>query len=66
MARWYSRNETRQVEAYRGEFGPLETAMHKPARAITADEYIRRIDRMLVITSAVIVALATALFIRMA
>ncbi len=40
--------------------------MHKPARAITADEYIRRIDRMLVITSAVIVALATALFIRMA
>lgn len=40
--------------------------MHKPARAITADEYIRRIDRLLVITSAVIVALATALFIRMA
>ncbi len=40
--------------------------MHKPARAITADDYIRRIDRMLVITSAVIVALATALFIRMA
>jgi len=40
--------------------------MHKPARAITADEYIRRIDRMLVVTSAVIAGLATALFIQMA
>ena len=36
--------------------------MRKPARALTADEYIRWIDRMLIITSVVIVALATALF----
>ena len=39
--------------------------MRKPARAITADEYIRRIDRMLLITSTVIVVLAASLFAQM-
>jgi hypothetical protein len=39
--------------------------MHKPARAITADEYIRRIDRMLVVTSTVVIGLAAALFAQM-
>jgi hypothetical protein len=39
--------------------------MRKPARAITADEYIRRIDRMLVVTSTIVVGLAAALFARM-
>lgn len=39
--------------------------MRKPARAITADEYIRRIDRMLLITSTVVVVLATGLFAQM-
>ncbi len=39
--------------------------MRKPARAITADEYIRRIDRMLVVTSTVVIGLAAALFARM-
>ena len=37
--------------------------MRKPARAITADEYIRRIDRMLVVASGVVVGLSVALFI---
>jgi len=39
--------------------------MRKPARAITADEYIRRIDRMLLIMSTVVVALVGALFTQM-
>jgi len=39
--------------------------MRKPARAITADEYIRRIDRLLVVTSTVVVGLAAALFVQM-
>jgi len=39
--------------------------MRKPARALTADEYIRRIDRMLIITSVVIVVLAAGLFAQM-
>jgi len=39
--------------------------MRKPARAITADEYIRRIDRMLLITSTVVVVLAASLFAQM-
>ena len=39
--------------------------MRKPPRAITADEYIRRIDRMLLITSTVIVVLAASLFAQM-
>jgi len=39
--------------------------MRKPARAISADEYIRRIDRMLIITSVVIVVLAAGLFAQM-
>ncbi|HWV83321.1 MAG TPA: hypothetical protein VNZ50_17970 [Hyphomicrobiaceae bacterium] len=38
--------------------------MRKPARALTADEYIRRIDRMLIITSVVIVSLAVSLFVQ--
>jgi hypothetical protein len=42
-----------------------EEIMRKPARAISADEYIRRIDRMLIITSVVIVALAAGLFAQM-
>ena len=40
--------------------------MRKSARAMSADEYIRRIDRMLVITSMVIVALAVGLILQMA
>jgi hypothetical protein len=40
--------------------------MRRPARAITADEYIRRIDRMLIITSLVTVALAVGLLVQMA
>ena len=36
--------------------------MRSTARTISADEYIRRIDRMLFITSVVIVALAVGLF----
>jgi hypothetical protein len=39
--------------------------MRKTARAISADEYIRRIDRMLMVTSAVAIALAASLFARM-
>ena len=39
--------------------------MRKPTRAITADEYIRWVDRMLIVTSVVIVALAAALFAQM-
>ncbi|WP_280174762.1 hypothetical protein [Hyphomicrobium sp. CS1BSMeth3] len=39
--------------------------MRKPARAITADEYIRRIDRLLLITSTVVVVLAASLFAQM-
>lgn len=40
--------------------------MRRPARAITAEEYIRRIDRMLIITSLATVALAVGLLVRMA
>jgi hypothetical protein len=40
--------------------------MRKPARAITADEYIRRIDRILVVTSTVVIVLAAGLFLQMA
>ena len=40
--------------------------MRKPARAVSADEYIRRIDRMLIVTSVVIVALSVSLFVQMA
>ena len=36
--------------------------MRKPARAITADEYIRRIDRLLLVSSTVVVVLAASLF----
>jgi len=39
--------------------------MHTPARAITAEEYIRRIDRLLMITSTVVIVLAAGLFIQM-
>ncbi len=39
--------------------------MRKPARAITADEYIRRIDRLLLVTSTVVVVLAASLFAQM-
>jgi hypothetical protein len=39
--------------------------MRKPARAITADEYIRRIDRLLLVTSTVVVVLAAGLFAQM-
>jgi hypothetical protein len=39
--------------------------MRKSARLISADEYIRRIDRTLVITSVVIVALSVSLFTQM-
>jgi hypothetical protein len=39
--------------------------MRKPVPALTADEYIRRIDRMLVVTSTVVVGLVAALFARM-
>jgi hypothetical protein len=42
-----------------------EKIMRKPARAITADEYIRRIDRALITTSIVIVVLAMGLFAQM-
>ena len=44
---------------------PLESAMRKPARALSADEYIRRIDRLLVVTSTVVIGLAAALFTHM-
>ena len=40
--------------------------MRKTARAISADEYIRRIDRMLIVTSVVIVALSVSLLVQMA
>jgi hypothetical protein len=40
--------------------------MRNSARAMSADEYIRRIDRMLVITSTVIVALAVGLILQIA
>ena len=40
--------------------------MRKPARAVSAEEYIRRIDRMLIVTSVVIVALSVSLFVQMA
>ena len=40
--------------------------MRKPTRAITAAEYIRWVDRMLIVTSLVFVALAAALFAQMA
>lgn len=43
----------------------LERAMRKPARPITADEYIRRIDRMLFLTSTVVIVLAAGLFVQM-
>jgi hypothetical protein len=36
--------------------------MQTTARSLTADEYIRRIDRMLVITSLITAALAVGLF----
>lgn len=39
--------------------------MRKTARAITADEYIRRIDRMLLITSGVVIVLAAGFLGRM-
>lgn len=39
--------------------------MRKPARAITADEYIRRIDRMLFLTSTIVIVLAAGLFVQM-
>ncbi len=39
--------------------------MRKPAQTITADEYIRRIDRMLLITSTVIIVLAAGFLGRM-
>jgi hypothetical protein len=39
--------------------------MRKPARAITADEYIRRIDRMLLLTSTVVIVLAAGLLAQM-
>jgi len=40
--------------------------MRKTARAVSADEYIRRIDRMLIVTSVVIVALSVSLLVQMA
>ena len=39
--------------------------MRKPARPITADEYIRRIDRTLFLTSTVVIVLAAGLFVQM-
>lgn len=39
--------------------------MRKPTRAITADEYIRRIDRMLFLTSTIVIVLAAGLFVQM-
>ena len=39
--------------------------MRQRARLMTADEYIRRIDRMLILTSVVIIALSVSLFAQM-
>jgi hypothetical protein len=43
-----------------------EEIMRKTARSVSADEYIRRIDRMLIVTSVVIVALSVSLLVQMA
>lgn len=61
---WHNRSVTRRCGGVPGKPSmPLERTMHKPARAISADDYIRRIDRMLVVASGVVVGLSVALFI---
>ena len=72
LPRWHNRDQARQVQAYRASPEHLEEAMRKSARAaaadeyMSADEYIRRIDRMLLITGTVFVALAVGLILQMA
>ncbi len=45
---------------------PGPASIHTPdrvhTRSVSADEYIRRLDRLLVVTSVIIVALAATLF----
>lgn len=38
--------------------------MRKPAHVLTADEYIRRIDRMLLVMSGVVVGIAASFLVR--
>jgi hypothetical protein len=66
LPRWHNSDQAGQVQASRASPEHLEDPMRNSARAMSADEYIRRVDRMLVITSTVVVALAVGLILQIA